>query len=82
MLGHVLRGDKDTPAFLSTCFAIENLNNYPCRLGRPITNILDVIRRDLHLRNIDNKLITLLDLHDREVLALNRKIWKELESIL
>ena len=41
--------------------------------------LLDIIKNDLKIRNIDNKLATLEDLHHLEILALDRKSWKNIE---
>ena len=64
------------------CFAIDNIDNFASRLGRPITNLLDVIKNDLKIRDIDNNLVTLNDLHHLEVLASDRRLWKQYETVV
>ena len=46
MLGHVLRGPSDGPAYSSLVFAINTLQ-YPGRVGRPQTNLFSLIKCDL-----------------------------------
>ena len=79
MLGHTLRGAEDTPAFLSMLFAINADNYMMGRLGRPCLNLLDVIRKDLVRKNINNKLRSITDFEDLRFLALDRKEWKKYE---
>ncbi len=52
MLGHILRGAEDSSAYVSMLFAINTMIG---RLGSPSLNLLDVIRKDLVHKNIDNK---------------------------
>ena len=69
MLGHVLRGPEDGPAFSSLNFAVNTLD-LPGRAGRPQSNLFSLIQRDLDrnnlcLRNTDD-LFSLRDIaHDR-----------------
>ena len=53
MLGHVLRMDDDNPAQLALYFAVESSNHMTGRIGRHQTNLLNIIRRDLGIRNIE-----------------------------
>ena len=62
MLGHVLRGAEDSPAYVSMLFAINADNNIKERLGRPSLNLLDIIRKDLVRKNINIKLKSINDL--------------------
>ena len=82
MLGHILRGAEDSPAYLSILFAINSDINMIGRLGRPSLNLLDVIRKDLVRKNIiDNKLRSITDFENLRFMALDRKSWKELEQL-
>ena len=81
MLGHILRGADDSPAYLSILFAINSDNIMTGRLGRPNINLLDTIRKDLVRKNIDNKLKTVTDFENLRFLALDRKVWKEHEKV-
>ena len=51
------------------------------RLGRPTINLLDVIRKDLVRKNLNNKLKHVTDFENLRFLALDRKGWKELEKL-
>ena len=55
--------------------------NLESRLGRPITNLLDVIRNDLAIRDFKNKLNTIDNLYELEFLAYNKSEWKKCERI-
>ena len=46
MLGHVLRGPVDGPAYSSLTFAVNSLQ-MKGRVGRPQTNLFSLIQRDL-----------------------------------
>jgi hypothetical protein len=81
MLGHVLRGAEDSPAYVSMLFAINADNNMKGRLGRPSLNLLDIIRKDLVRKNINIKLKSITDFEDLRYLALDKKAWKDLECI-
>ena len=81
MLGHILRGPEDTPAYLSILFAINADKTLTGRLGRPCLNLLDTFRKDLILRNIDNRLKTITDFEDLRYIALDCKSWKGFEKI-
>ena len=76
MLGHVLRGLTDGPAYSSLVFAINTLQ-FPGRVGRPQTNLFSLIRSDLNDRKIFlNNLSDLLYLRN---LALNKVLWRRLQ---
>ena len=76
MLGHVLRGPTDGPAYSSLVFAINTLQ-FPGRVGRPQTNLFSLIRSDLNDRKIFlNNLSDLLYLRN---LALNKVLWRRLQ---
>ena len=81
LLGHILRGAKDAPAYLSIMFAIEQYSICKSRLGRPITNLLDVIKKDLALRDFKFSLNTIDDLYELEFLAYNKSEWKKYERV-
>ena len=51
MLGHVLRGPTDGPAYSLLVFAINTLQ-YPGRVGRPQTNLFSLFKYDLSNCNI------------------------------
>ncbi len=80
MLGHILRGQEDSPAYTSMLFAINSDICMEGRRGRPCLNLLDVIRKDLTSRNLDIKLKNLTDFEDLRFLALDREEWKKLED--
>ena len=81
MLGHILRGREDSPAHLSMLFAINSDSYMTGRLGRPSTNLLDIIRNDLVLRNLDNRLKNIIDFENIRLIAIDREHWKRLEKI-
>ena len=81
MLGHVLRGSEDSPAYLSMLFAINSDNNMKGRLGRPSLNLLDVVRKDLVRKSIENKLRSITDFENLRFMALDRISWKRLEEL-
>ena len=60
-------------------FAINADNYMMGRLGRPCLNLLDIIRKDLVRKNINNKLRSITDFEDLRFLALDRKEWKKYE---
>ncbi len=82
MLGHILRYVEDSLAYSSMLFAINSDANMIGRLGRPSLNLIDVIRKDLAHKNIDNKLRSITDFEHLRLMALDRKYWKELEKSL
>jgi len=75
MIGHVLRGPTDGPAFTSLVFAINTLN-LPGRRGRPQTNLFSLLKRDLNDKNLS--LNNLYDLFYIRTKALNRPLWASL----
>jgi len=76
MLGHVLRGPTEGPAYSSLVFAINTLQ-YPGRVGRPQTNLFSLIRSDLSERNIFlNNMSDLIYLRN---VALNKVLWRRLQ---
>ena len=81
MLGHILRGHEDSPAYVSIIFAINADSYMTGRLGRPSTNLLDIIRKDLTRKNLNNNFKNITDFEDLGFLALDRKEWKKLEDI-
>ena len=73
MLGHVLRGPVDGPAYSSLKFAANTLD-LPGRRGRPQSNLFSLIQRDLdkhnlYLRNLD-------DLFALRNIAKNKANWR------
>ena len=80
MLGHILRGHENSPSYLSMLFAINADSYMAGRLGRPCLNLLDVIRKDLIRKNLNNKLRNITDFENLRFLALDRKEWKMLED--
>ena len=73
MLGHVLRGPTDGPAYNSLVFAINTLQ-YPGRVVRPQTNLFSLIKCDLSDRI--TFLNNLSDLSYLRNLALNKFLWR------
>ena len=76
MLGHVLRGPEDGPAFSSLKLAVHTLN-LPGRRGRPQSNLFTLIQQDLqknnrYLRNID-------DLYSLRHFAYDKLKWRQLQ---
>ena len=63
MLGHILRGHENSPAYVSIIFAINADSYMTGRLGRPNSKLLDIIRKDLTGKNLNNnfKYITYFD---------------------
>ena len=81
MLGHILRGQDDSPAYVSMLFAINADSYMAGRLGRPCLNLLDVIRKDLIRKSLDNCLRNISDFENLRFIALDRKEWKKLENV-
>ena len=75
------RGREDSPAYVSIIFAITADSYMTGRLGRPNTNLLDIIRKDLTRKNLNNNFKNITDFEDVRFLALDRKEWKKLEDI-
>ena len=78
MLGHILRSGKKTPAFLSFKFACLGCMDMKGRLGRPRTNLFDLVIRDLKDRSmfIDNSERNFDYIVHK---ASNREFWRSLE---
>ena len=76
LLGHVLRMDENSPAFLSLRYAIASADIYTGRCGRPRINLFNFIRDDLKLRNIP--LVTVSDLDDLKDIACDILRWKNM----
>ena len=76
MLGHVLRSGENTPAFLAFRFACLGSNNYKGRLGRPRTNLFDVITRDLREREIE--INNSNDFHELVYIAHDKIRWRDM----
>ena len=72
MLGHILRSNENTPAFVSLKFALSN--DLMGRRGRHQSNLLSTVLKDLSERNFYLK--TLSDLEALRALALNRMNWR------
>ena len=76
MLGHVLRGPVDGPAYSSLVFAVNTLQ-YKGRRGRPQSNLFSLILQDLSVRKI-----CLNNLHDLSYLrfiAQDRAQWRRMQ---
>ena len=78
MLGHVLRGPINGPAYSSLVFAVECLK-MPGRVGRPQTNLFSLIKHDLNGRNLS--LNNINDLNYLREFALNRDNWRKLQTL-
>ena len=73
MLGHVLRGPEDGPAFSSMKFAVNTLD-LPGRRGRPQSNLFSLIQRDLVKNNLN--IHNSDDLFALRTIAQNRAKWR------
>ena len=83
-LGHVLRFEDDTPAYLAIKFCIfteENKALYKGRRGAPCMNLLNTFRKDLEKRKIINYLESSSDLENLRVLALDKIYWSSLSFV-
>ena len=83
-LGHVLRYDDDTPAFLALKFCVfteGSGSGFKGRRGAPRLNLLNVFRNDLKRRKIVNTLSNLDDLEILRATAINKVFWKSLSNI-
>ena len=76
MLGHVLRGPVDGPAFSSLMFAINTLQ-YPGRRGRPQSNLFSLILSDL--KRHGKSLKTINELYELKSMASNKAYWRSLQ---
>ena len=85
MLGHLLRYEHDAPAYLALKFCVfaeKNRDLFKCRLGAPCMNLLNVYRKDLLKRDINNNLKCLDDLEGLKFLAMDKLYWKRLAYIM
>ena len=84
MLGHILRGAEDPPAYSFMLLAINSDANMIGRLGRPNLNLIDVIRKDLVHKNIENKLRSITDFEHLRLLThgLRQKILERIRKSL
>ena len=76
MLGHVLRGPTDGPAYSSLRFAVNTLQ-LQGRRGRPQSNLFSLILKDLSVHKI-----SLNSLHDLDYLrniAQDRAQWRRMQ---
>ena len=78
MLGHVLRGPIDGPAFSSLVFATNTLH-LTGRRGRPQSNLFSLIVQDLGKRNM--YLNNIYDLYYLRHIASDKSFWAQLQSI-
>ena len=76
MLGHVLRGPEDGPAYKSLEFAVNTLS-ITGRRGRPQSNLFTLITNDLKVHNL--KLKTMEDLSDLRCLAFDKSRWRQMQ---
>ena len=77
MLGKVLRSPENSPAYCSLIYAINSTSKsttkLKSRVGRPQTNLLDLIENDLLTKGLE-----LLDLESIKEIARNKTVWKKL----
>ena len=78
MLGHVLRGPVDGPAYTSLVFVINTLQ-MKGRVGRPQSNLFSLVKRDLQNRSIS--LNNLDDLNYLRNVAYDRPGWRKMQYI-
>ena len=78
MLGHVLLGPINGPAFSSLVFAINTLH-LTGRRGRPQSNLFSLIVQDLGKRNL--YLNNIYDLYYLRHIASDKNFWAKLQSI-
>ena len=76
MLGHVLRGPMNGPAYSSLVFAVNTLQ-YQGRRGRPQSNLFSLILQDLSVRKIF--LNNLHDLSYLRFIAQDRAQWRRMQ---
>ena len=76
MLGHVLRSPENSPARSALCFAIVAMSRMPGRVSRHRVNLLQVIKKDLKLHDIElSKYEDVINLRE---LAWNRNAWRDM----
>ena len=77
MLGKVLRSPENSPAYCSLIYAINSTSKSTTKLkgrvGRPQTNLLDLIENDLLTKGLE-----LLDLESIKEIARNKTVWEKL----
>ena len=78
LLGHVLRGPINGPAYSSLMFAVSS-QQMSGRVGRPQSNLFSLIKRDLKDRNL--LLDNINDLNYLRIFALNRANWRSLQTL-
>ncbi len=78
MLGHVLRGPTDGPAYSSLIFAVNTLQ-LQGRRGRPQSNLFSLILQDLSVRKFS--LNDLNDLNHLTLIAQDRAHWRSLQIV-
>ena len=76
MLGHVLRGPENGPAYQSLVFAVNTLN-LTGRRGRPQSNLFTLITNDLNKHDLRLKCIE--DLENLRSLAHDRSRWRQMQ---
>ena len=76
MLGHVLRGPLEGPAYSSLTFAINTLAK-PGRVGRPQANLFSLIKHDLSRHDLF--LNNLFDLCYLRNIASDKKRWQKMQ---
>ena len=79
MLGNVLRGPTDGPAYSSLVFAVNTLQ-FQGRRGRPQSNLFSLILQDLSVRKLS--LNNLCDLNYLMLIAQNRVKWRSMQIAL
>ncbi len=78
MLGHVLRGPVDGPAYTSLVFVVNTLKMRG-RVGRPQSNLFSLIQRDLKDRNMF--LNNLDELNYLRNIAFDRPNWRSMQTV-
>ena len=78
LLGHVLRGPINGPAYSSLMFAVSSQQMLG-RVGRPQSNLFSLIKRDLKDRNL--LLDDINDLNYLRSFAHNRANWRSLQTL-
>ena len=79
MLGHVLRGPVEGPAYTSLVFAINSLD-MKGRVGRPQSNLFSLIKHDLNERNLF--LNNINDLNYLRNIAYDRASWRRMQKLI
>jgi hypothetical protein len=79
MLGHVLRGPVEGPAYTSLLFAINSLD-IKGRVGRAQSNLFSLIKHDLNVRNLF--LNNLNDLNYLRNIAFDRASWRKMQCLI